>query len=147
MAWNSHEQGQREADQTWREFAYKARKKKLEAQLLAAKNKKPKKLSKKQKRLLRASQPFVRPNYYDYIKSKAWKARRRSYLDRHHWECEICGEYAYQVHHKSYERLGREPDRDLQALCEGCHQNTHEGEKPGCYDPMTREFMSLVAGF
>lgn len=29
-----------------------------------------------------------------------------------------------EVHHKTYERRGREQDRDLIALCWGCHEGT-----------------------
>jgi predicted HNH restriction endonuclease len=41
-------------------------------------------------------------------------------------DCSIRQRRAYiNVHHKTYERLGHEDARDLQALCRNCHRNTH----------------------
>lgn len=117
--------------------------------------KRKKKLARKGKSLLQSSKTvtgrekrqFRRPDYHDYIKSAEWKARRDRYMEKRKFKCEVCRKAATQVHHKSYENLGREKDSDLQALCSGCHMNAHEGQKKPIYDPMTKEFMSLVRSF
>ena len=40
-------------------------------------------------------------------------------------EAEGCQNEAEQVHHKSYDNIGREPLEDLQALCKECHAERH----------------------
>jgi hypothetical protein len=36
---------------------------------------------------------------------------------------ERCGhQYSLELHHKTYERLGRELISDLEVLCKGCHE-------------------------
>jgi len=62
-----------------------------------------------------------------YMRSPAWKARRLAAIKRAGWRCETCGrvdfdERRYQVHHRSYDRLGCEAPRDLLALCKQCHK-------------------------
>ena len=42
-------------------------------------------------------------------------------LDRDDYTCQGCGEPADQVHHKTYERFGRERMDDLQSACGGCN--------------------------
>lgn len=64
------------------------------------------------------------PEYSRYIQSETWRNRRREYL-KNHPNCEVCGYFSEEVHHLSYERLGRERDEDLQALCKSCHEDKH----------------------
>jgi hypothetical protein len=63
-------------------------------------------------------------DYQTYIESPQWRHRRASFLKTHD-RCERCrhrlGRWK-QVHHLNYNRLGRELDSDLQALCKRCHQ-------------------------
>ena len=60
--------------------------------------------------------------YLSYLKSKLWKKRRYAALERAKFKCEECGDTRWlQVHHLTYERLGREHPKDLQVLCQGCH--------------------------
>lgn len=99
----------------------------------------------KQRLTQRQKTVFVRPDYYKYIQSSAWKKKRAKAIRHHGGKCSICGTTeAIQVHHKTYARLGRERMKDLQLLCEPCHENHHEGSKVGVDDPMTREFKSLM---
>ena len=40
--------------------------------------------------------------------------------------CEACGySRKLQVHHKTYERLGKERNSDLVLLCRDCHESLH----------------------
>lgn len=146
LRWAGNQQAQADADRAYLEFKQKAAARKYIESL------KPKKLSKGQKRKRRklrklqtARQPaqFKRPDYHVYIESKAWRARRKQYYDRHGKQCEVCGSTdAVQLHHRHYNTLGREKDKDLQALCRGCHENHHEADGKTT-DPMTREFLAL----
>lgn len=83
-------------------------------------------------------------DYYRYLQSSAWSAKRKAAFSYHGRVCSICGsERSLHVHHRHYRTLGRERMRDLQILCRGCHANEHEGSVFGVVDPMTDEFMKL----
>jgi hypothetical protein len=46
-----------------------------------------------------------------------------------HYRCERCGaKRTLEVHHRTYERLGRERDADLEVLCGDCHEVHHLGD-------------------
>lgn len=38
----------------------------------------------------------------------------------------MCGFQFFELHHKTYERLGRERDDDLEVLCKPCHERADE---------------------
>jgi len=127
--------------------------KKAAARILARKSKT---LSKKDRKKLRRAGILPpqdnnrrpRPNYFDYINSKAWKKRRVRYYRKYGKYCDICGStVGIQLHHRTYIRLGSEADADLQALCRGCHENTHEGSKSWIADPITQEYLDICRNF
>jgi len=65
-----------------------------------------------------------RPNYINYINSKAWRVRREQLPQ---YSCFVCGtKNNLTTHHNTYKRLGREKNRDLVRLCWPCHQESHE---------------------
>lgn len=52
--------------------------------------------------------------------------RRTRALKAVNFCCERCGsKRGLEVHHKTYERLGREWDQDLEVLCDDCHIGEH----------------------
>lgn len=62
--------------------------------------------------------------YHKYLKSPQWAAKRELYFSRFGRYCKACGT-AYgpiQLHHMTYDRLGRERLSDLVALCSKCHR-------------------------
>lgn len=64
--------------------------------------------------------------YRDFIQSTEWKKIRRQKLDADKWVCQRCGEFANNVHHKSYARpFGEEEPGDLESLCQDCHDTHH----------------------
>lgn len=64
--------------------------------------------------------------YGAYIASDRWAARRERYFASHPRKCAVCGSKAsLELHHLSYERLGRERDDDLAPLCHRCHAAVH----------------------
>jgi hypothetical protein len=76
-----------------------------------------------------APPPTADPAYRRYLNSQAWAARRAEIHARADGECEECGASLgpgeAEVHHLSYERVGRELPEDLVALCPGCHRRAH----------------------
>jgi len=69
--------------------------------------------------------------YDDYIKSEKWINRRERYWDNHERICYCCEEFAPSIHHITYKTLGREPDCDLRAVCNDCHEGIHRLVKSG----------------
>jgi 5-methylcytosine-specific restriction endonuclease McrA len=69
--------------------------------------------------------------YFAYLRSWCWFWRRKRALHRAGYRCERCrgGEHL-DVHHRTYERLGRELDEDLEVLCRDCHAHEHGKENP-----------------
>ena len=65
--------------------------------------------------------------YRVYLKTTYWKRVRRRTLARDKGLCVRCKGRATEVHHVSYERLGREDSWDVVSLCSACHEKAHEG--------------------
>lgn len=63
--------------------------------------------------------------YAGYMASAEWYARRLAVLKRDGNKCQGCGADAEQVHHLTYERVGREQLEDLVSVCERCHRFLH----------------------
>jgi hypothetical protein len=63
------------------------------------------------------------PEYIEYRKSPGWKITRAYMIKRVGGGCQQChSSTRLQVHHRTYERLGRELPEDLLVLCEFCHK-------------------------
>jgi len=57
-----------------------------------------------------------------YLRSDHWQEVRRKKLKQAGYKCEACGQKVkLDIHHLTYERLGKERLSDLQALCRSCH--------------------------
>jgi hypothetical protein len=65
-------------------------------------------------------------SYRDYLLSAHWAKLKREYregdLPQH---CLACRDSNYELHHRSYERLGAEIRGDLIPLCRKCHEKVH----------------------
>jgi 5-methylcytosine-specific restriction endonuclease McrA len=75
-----------------------------------------------------------RPNYQEYIKSRAWFAYRRHLIGVMGNCCEFCGSEPgnhnpLQLHHLTYKNLGNETFEDLFVLCLSCHEEVHTWPK------------------
>jgi 5-methylcytosine-specific restriction endonuclease McrA len=66
-----------------------------------------------------------RSDYFEYLKSKNWKRKRRLVFRKKGRVCFVCGGRAWNVHHKNYNRLGNERLSDLEPVCELCHKRIH----------------------
>lgn len=81
------------------------------------------------KKQRRSTQPHPPANitYQEYIKSHWWAALRKRIFKKRGRKCEVCGATKrLQLHHLTYERMGRERESDLKILCRHCHELTHE---------------------
>lgn len=65
-------------------------------------------------------------DYSDYLRSSEWKKKRKAAVKQAHGICQRCGRTEYsrriEVHHRTYERLGRELPEDLEVICVECHR-------------------------
>lgn len=66
-------------------------------------------------------------DYYEYIQSPEWKAKRAAIIA----ELKCCvrckSKYRLQIHHLNYDNLGHEKKEDIVLLCEFCHGGIHKG--------------------
>ena len=66
-------------------------------------------------------------SYQDYLKSNHWKELRKQYRESSLPKyCLVCKNPNFQLHHRSYVRLGKEELLDLIPLCGKCHWKVHE---------------------
>ena len=64
--------------------------------------------------------------YSTYRKSPAWEALREKVFERCDNKCELCEKsQATEVHHLTYERIGKEELSDLLGVCRPCHELIH----------------------
>jgi hypothetical protein len=69
--------------------------------------------------------------YAEYLKTPEWNDTRKHALKRAGYRCQTCNDAApLDVHHRTYERLGRERINDIIALCRRCHKKFHSEENP-----------------
>lgn len=65
--------------------------------------------------------------YEGYLRTPEWWLIRDKVMRRARGICEGCGEArATQVHHLTYQRVGKEMMFDLVAVCDECHVSIHE---------------------
>lgn len=65
-----------------------------------------------------------RVRYEEHLSSKAWQELRQQVIARQNGLCR-CGSPGTDVHHLTYQRLGKEQLEDLELLCRACHQHEH----------------------
>jgi 5-methylcytosine-specific restriction endonuclease McrA len=65
-------------------------------------------------------------DYEEYLQTTEWRVRANDAKQRAKWQCALCcSTKALEVHHRTYERLGRERSDDLIVLCWRCHRRHH----------------------
>lgn len=135
LTWPGNRQAVNEADQAWQKLQSSIRTKsaaKLKAKQQAAASRKSRRKQKK------------RLTYSEYINSKRWATKREEAFAHYGRKCSECGtSFRLQVHHLNYKTLFSERMQDLRVLCNDCHANHHEGDKPGVMDSMTRAYLAL----
>lgn len=69
-----------------------------------------------------------RADYLAYLRSPWWTGRKAAVIRYRGYRCERCGAAPFrglQLHHRTYERLGRELPADVELLCKPCHLREH----------------------
>jgi hypothetical protein len=65
-------------------------------------------------------------SYGAYLRSEHWKSVRAAALERAGHRCQLCNSPdRLEVHHRTYERRGRERPTDVTVLCDECHARHH----------------------
>lgn len=66
------------------------------------------------------------PSLEAYYRTDEWRHMRALALQHYGETCILCAaKEKLQVHHRTYERLGRERLNDLIVLCDNCHARYH----------------------
>lgn len=71
---------------------------------------------------------YIPPNglYGEYLKSDYWRLFRIEVLEFWGWQCCLCkSNKRLEVHHNTYDRIGKEKLTDCVALCHKCHMRIH----------------------
>lgn len=67
--------------------------------------------------------------YKDYLQSIHWQHFRKEAIKFFRGECQLCNSNNnLNVHHRTYDNLGRETFNDVILLCGNCHNKFHEKE-------------------
>jgi len=72
--------------------------------------------------------------YDAYLRSAAWRDLKARYRESDLPQICMCGCTEVQLHHTTYERVGREELDDLIPLCQSCHTQAHILERAGLVD-------------
>lgn len=66
-------------------------------------------------------------NYQAYLRSEKWNQKRKAVLKRDNYKCQLNYRHTgrLELHHKTYERIGKERLSDLITLCSDCHRKHH----------------------
>jgi hypothetical protein len=82
--------------------------------------------------------------YQEYLKSPAWKRKRKAVRARCGGICERCRKYLLdEVHHLTYAHIYDEPLDDLQGLCRPCHAFLHNDSG---IDPLAKSIQVKITG-
>ena len=77
-------------------------------------------------------------SYELYLQTDHWVRLRERKLKQSGYRCKVCKKKdTLQVHHKTYERRGREKLKDLEVLCDECHEKEWRGQR--CASKRRRE--------
>jgi len=69
--------------------------------------------------------------YLLYLRSPLWRLRRRAWILQARGRCQPCGSHRrLTIHHRTYQRLGRERRSDVAVLCWNCHRQQHNHARP-----------------
>jgi len=68
--------------------------------------------------------------YRKYIHSSQWRQKADERLKLDGGKCCVCGGDATEVHHLTYENLGKEKMEDLVSLCRRCHEKAEDLYNP-----------------
>ena len=82
----------------------------------------------------------------EYLDSPAWQMKRNEVIQRDGGQC-VCGAQATEVHHKTYDNIGKEPLSDLVSLCKMCHEKTHQSRVPSDQQSATKPVKEALIAY
>lgn len=83
-------------------------------------------------------------SYPSYLRTEHWRRVRVKTLTHQGHRCASCGTGGpLDVHHDTYQRVGRERPDDVRALCRPCHSSLHPDKRPPTYVLLPHDFMAL----
>jgi hypothetical protein len=72
-------------------------------------------------------QQFIGVPYAEYLQTRHWQEVREAALKAADYRCQVCySPDRLNVHHRTYERRGRELPSDVTVLCADCHGRFHD---------------------
>ena len=77
--------------------------------------------------------------YEKYLGSPAWNRKRDLVIERDKGICVRCRAEGKEVHHKTYDNIGKESLSDLVMLCEKCHEKEHQPRVPFDHQPAIQQ--------
>ena len=97
--------------------------------------------------VVRPSSVEWRKAYEAHIKSAQWRGTKEALFKLRGKKCEVCGESGprLELHHLTYERIGKELAKDLLIVCPECHEK--EDRKRATVQAVKREGKRLDAAF
>lgn len=72
--------------------------------------------------------PEKTSEYHRYLSSDAWQEKKAQVLKRDGHRCACCNTETTEVHHKTYDNIGKEPFNDLTTMCRPCHEKYHNSQ-------------------
>ena len=81
-----------------------------------------------------------------YLRSEAWKHKKAQVFKRDKYKCVCCYGEATDVHHRTYDNIGKELLSDLTSMCRSCHDATHARLPQSRQTSSTPEEVSKVFG-
>jgi hypothetical protein len=87
-------------------------------------------------------------SYSAYLKSKHWRLFKKSFRNSKYCKskCFICSkEKGIQLHHLTYERIGKEVFTDVIELCKSCHRNVHKAlDKGKTWESIVKQIKDIL---
>lgn len=95
----------------------------------------------------RKQKPVPEQPYLEYLKSTHWLTFKLSYFGSHERKCAGCDSRRVDLHHRTYERLGREQESDVVPVCRFHHAGCHEyaGRNPDLtLEEATQQYLERI---
>ena len=128
IGWKSR----KKTEQGWKN-CYEINKTKVDKRIMKFINSRKPRIEEEQAKEIDTSYYATKEHYPEYLLTEHWKNKRLSKLKQAQHICERCGsDRSLQVHHKTYKldsgksNLFHERLKDLEVLCQNCHQREHE---------------------
>jgi hypothetical protein len=80
-----------------------------------------------------------------YLQSNHWRLRKKLLHFWRGYQCQVCHQPGYDLHHLTYKHLFREWFTDLVLLCRSCHDRVHRGEVKVKWSRMSDTAITIIS--